>query len=181
VVQAGVAIEADVTDNVRVVWVEFYVDGGLYKVLWHTMQSVHPYTIIWSTWELMPGSAHTVYVKAYDLAGNVSVSPTIHVTIKALASLPVTPKITTVVPVARPGVLPLAPAPVLTASSTPVVPMTVVQNVSTTTVSTTTVSTSGSKIDEQEKIIQQLQQEVLELLKKIIAALEERLRALKKH
>ncbi|MGC8717067.1 MAG: clostripain-related cysteine peptidase [bacterium] len=71
-----VPIQVTATDNVGVSKVVFYVDNI------EVGNSVSaPYIYNWDTYGLQNGSIHTIYVKAYDYAGNVGTSQVVQVTI----------------------------------------------------------------------------------------------------
>ncbi len=74
-VDGTVAVAADAEDNVGVTRVEFYVDG----VLANTDNSA-PWGFSWNTGSLVSGTEHTIYVKAFDAAGNVGTSGILTVT-----------------------------------------------------------------------------------------------------
>ena len=61
-----VNVWADVIDNFEVAYVEFYVDG----VLTITEQN-RPWGCAWDTSAWADGAIHTLYIKAYDTAGNI--------------------------------------------------------------------------------------------------------------
>ncbi len=61
---SNVTIAADVTDNNQITKVETYVDGSLRSV-----DTTSPYSYMWNTSGVSNG-AHTISVKAYDVAGN---------------------------------------------------------------------------------------------------------------
>ena len=61
-----ITVVADVSDNVAVDYVEFYIDG----ILQFTDTS-YPYSYDWDTANYGGGSSHSVYVKGYDTSGNV--------------------------------------------------------------------------------------------------------------
>ncbi len=70
----SIKIAASATDNVGVKRVEFYVDNNLIG-----QDSISPYEQNWSIVPYPNGSAHSIYAKAYDLAGNSSQSGVITV------------------------------------------------------------------------------------------------------
>ena len=59
-----------------VVSVSFYVDGQLLAT-----DSSSPYSVTWNTKKVSP-TAHALYVRAVDAAGNVTQSATITVTVR---------------------------------------------------------------------------------------------------
>ena len=76
-VNGKVTIEAQATDNIGVIKVEFYVDNALLS-----SDSESPYSASWDTSSLTNGSSHTLFAKAYDSAGNIGTSQSITVTVK---------------------------------------------------------------------------------------------------
>ena len=60
-----VPVVADVQDEIGIQRVEFYIDGEL-KVT----DTTSPYSYNWNTTGYGDGRTHTIYVKAFDLAGN---------------------------------------------------------------------------------------------------------------
>ena len=72
----AVVVSASASDNVGVARVEFYRDGG---VLLAT-DTAAPFSISWTSTTVANGS-HTLYVKAYDAAGNMATSSTVSVTV----------------------------------------------------------------------------------------------------
>ncbi len=71
-----VAITATASDNFGVTQVEFYVDGQL-----RCTDATPPYTCDWDVTNHKRLVPHSIYVKAYDLAGNVGTSPAVTVTV----------------------------------------------------------------------------------------------------
>ena len=61
-----VNVWADVNDNFEVSYVEFYVDG----ILTSTDHNA-PWGFAWDTRAWADGAVHTLYIKAYDTAGNI--------------------------------------------------------------------------------------------------------------
>jgi hypothetical protein len=61
-----VNVWVDANDNVRVNKVEFYVDGLPFE----TDHSA-PWGFVWDTRPLADGNEHSLYIKAYDTAGNI--------------------------------------------------------------------------------------------------------------
>jgi hypothetical protein len=61
-----VNIAVDAQDNVGIERVEFYIDGELMQVV-----KIKPYEYLWST-PSGDGRPHTIYIKAFDFAGNSS-------------------------------------------------------------------------------------------------------------
>jgi len=72
-----VAVAVDARDNVAVTKVEFYVDG----VLTNT-DTAAAWGFAWNTAALSKNQQHTLYVKAFDAAGNVGVTPLLVVTVQ---------------------------------------------------------------------------------------------------
>ncbi|WP_375764763.1 Ig-like domain-containing protein [Archangium gephyra] len=72
---SSTVLEATATDNQAVSKVEFFVDGTLLGT-----DTSAPYTMTWSTAYAAEG-AHTLTVKAHDLAGNVRTSTGVAVTV----------------------------------------------------------------------------------------------------
>ncbi len=73
-----VAVAVDARDNIAVTKVEFYVDG----VLTNTDSSGPTWGFAWNTAALSKNQQHTLYVKAFDAAGNVGVTPLLVVTVQ---------------------------------------------------------------------------------------------------
>jgi hypothetical protein len=67
IITAGeiVNITAEAQDNIGIQRVEFYVDGDLLST-----DTTPPYRYSWDTTTYGNGGLHTVFVKAYDFAGN---------------------------------------------------------------------------------------------------------------
>jgi hypothetical protein len=65
-------VTVDVTDNVAVQKVEYYVDGGAAGVPNFTANDA-PWSYNWNTASWATNSNHTLYIKAFDSAGNTSV------------------------------------------------------------------------------------------------------------
>ncbi len=63
------------TDNVGVTQVTIYIDG----IAVYTGAS-SPYSCTWNTKKVAPGS-HTITAKAWDAAGNMTVSGSVHITV----------------------------------------------------------------------------------------------------
>ncbi len=61
-----ITITADVVDNVGVQKVEFYIDGELLSTDPST-----PYQYDWDTTGYGNGQSHSIYIKGYDLSGNI--------------------------------------------------------------------------------------------------------------
>jgi len=75
-VNGVVEIVADVVDDRMMGYVEFYIDGQLL----HTDgQSADGWSFAWDATSYADGLAHTIYLKAYDAAGNSSSTPLINV------------------------------------------------------------------------------------------------------
>ncbi|RMH60275.1 MAG: hypothetical protein D6677_14130 [Calditrichaeota bacterium] len=75
-VSGTVNVSADVTDNVAVSSVEFYIDGEL-----KSTDSAAPYVYAWNTAPYADNQVHTVYIKAFDASGNSATSAVINVTV----------------------------------------------------------------------------------------------------
>lgn len=60
-----VSVVADAQDNMGIQRVEFYIDGEL-----KLTDTSRPYRYLWDTSGYGDGRVHTIYVKAYDFAGN---------------------------------------------------------------------------------------------------------------
>jgi hypothetical protein len=88
VVTGSVSLSATASDNVGVSKVEFYVDNALYTTI-----TASPYNVSWNTSSLTAGTVHTIQAKAYDAAGNTTLSTIAHVTIADIT--PPTVSITT--------------------------------------------------------------------------------------
>jgi thermitase len=73
-VSGNVSVLVNAADNVGVVRVELYVDGGLTAV-----SASAPFTTKWNSRRATTG-AHTIQAKAYDAAGNACLSQTVTVT-----------------------------------------------------------------------------------------------------
>lgn len=76
------AVAATATDNVAVTKVELYVDGSLIG-----NDTTSPYSFVWNTSAIANG-VHTLFVKAYDAAGNVGQSSTISVMVNNVELAP---------------------------------------------------------------------------------------------
>jgi hypothetical protein len=70
----SVVVEVAVSDNVGTDRVELYVDGKLIGVC-----STPPWKFIWHVGDLALNSNHTIEARAYDIAGNVGISPVVSV------------------------------------------------------------------------------------------------------
>jgi hypothetical protein len=70
-----VNVAAAAADSVGVTKFEFYVDGAL-----KATDTTNSYGYAWDTSNLANGS-HTLFVKAYDAAGNIGQSSTVTVTV----------------------------------------------------------------------------------------------------
>jgi len=77
-VSGTVSLSANATDNVGVTSVSFYVDGSLVA-----SDTSSPYSVSWNTSSVANG-AHTLMVKAYDAANNMS-SATMNVNVSNIA------------------------------------------------------------------------------------------------
>ncbi len=62
-----IAISVDAQDDTGVQKVEFYIDGDLHSTVTST-----PYRYEWDTTGYATGQTHSIFVKAYDLAGNTA-------------------------------------------------------------------------------------------------------------
>lgn len=70
-----VTVQADASDNIGVTKVVFYIDGSMVSV-----SADSPYTYKWGTTSASPG-VHTLAVKAYDAAGNSTMSVITNITL----------------------------------------------------------------------------------------------------
>lgn len=70
VLTGNITVVATATDNVGVSNVEFYIDGALAG-----NDVTSPYEFPWDISSLTPGSAHTLFARAYDGAGNSTQTP----------------------------------------------------------------------------------------------------------
>ena len=73
-----IGVSVDLFDNVGVTLAEFYVDGVLER---STNNPAIPWRFNWNTSSIADGNTHTLYIKAYDAAGNVGTSGLLTVTI----------------------------------------------------------------------------------------------------
>lgn len=73
-----IGVSVDLSDNIGVTLAEFYVDGVLER---STNNPAIPWRFNWNTSSKADGNAHTLYVKAYDAAGNVGTSGLLTITI----------------------------------------------------------------------------------------------------
>ncbi len=78
-VSGTVTVSVDLRDNVNVSRSEFYVDGVLTE---SADDPESPWTFDWNTASKADSSLHTLYVKAYDQAGNTGTSALMTVTIQ---------------------------------------------------------------------------------------------------
>lgn len=78
-VSGTISVSATAVDNVGVVKVEFYLDGVLQQT-----DTASPYTWSWNTNSAANGT-HTLFVKAYDAAGNIGSSAIVMVTVSNIA------------------------------------------------------------------------------------------------
>lgn len=76
-VNGVVEIVADVVDDRMMGYVEFYIDGQLLST--DTQSSDGTWSFSWDATSYADGLAHTIYLKAYDAAGNSSSTPIITV------------------------------------------------------------------------------------------------------
>lgn len=76
-VQGTVSVAASASDNTAVARVEFYADGSALI----GSSTAAPYTSSWDTTQLKAGT-HTVFAKAYDVAGNAASSASVSVNVK---------------------------------------------------------------------------------------------------
>jgi hypothetical protein len=65
-----VTVSLDVTDNVGVSRVEFYIDGGINGDPNHVLTNP-PWNYTWNTAPLADGALHTLYIRALDISGNI--------------------------------------------------------------------------------------------------------------
>jgi hypothetical protein len=72
-----VTVRAGASDNVGVVRVELYRDGGVLLAA----LSAPPFETTWNTAGVTPGG-HTLHAMAFDAAGNAATSPTVTVTVQ---------------------------------------------------------------------------------------------------
>jgi O-glycosyl hydrolase len=75
-----VTINANATDNVTVMGVQFKIDGNNFGA----EDTVAPYSVSWTTTSAMNGP-HTITAQARDAAGNTSTSSTVNVTVNTVA------------------------------------------------------------------------------------------------
>jgi hypothetical protein len=75
-VSGQVTINASATDDVGVTSISFYVDGSLVAT-----DSTSPFSTNWNT-NRVSKTTHTLFVRAFDAAGNMTQSATITVTVK---------------------------------------------------------------------------------------------------
>ena len=80
-ISGTVTIALDVTDNVGIEKVEFYIDGGVNGNPNSSLTNP-PWNYDWNTTGLPSTSAHSLYIKAYDAAGNVGISGPVGYTIQ---------------------------------------------------------------------------------------------------
>lgn len=74
--KGNLKISAAATDNIAVTKIELYIDNVKTDTL-----TVTPYQFSWNVAKVTKGS-HTIYVKAYDLAGNVGTSSVVTITVR---------------------------------------------------------------------------------------------------
>lgn len=74
-VSGAVTVTSEATDNVGVSKVLLFADSQYVG-----MTTAAPYRVTWDTTHLTPG-AYTLVANAYDAAGNVGISPAVHVTV----------------------------------------------------------------------------------------------------
>ena len=86
-----VVLAANVSDNVGVTRVEFYLDGSIKGSV-----SSAPYVFNWDTAPLAAGN-HTWAAKAFDAAGNIGQSGNVVVTLPTVPTVPVTVSMSTVI------------------------------------------------------------------------------------
>jgi chitinase len=65
-----IVVATNITDNVGVTRVEFYVDGGIGGAP-NQVVNTAPWNFTWNTAAWADGQLHTLFIKAYDAAGNV--------------------------------------------------------------------------------------------------------------
>lgn len=75
VISGVVNVSVDATDNVGVTMMEFYVNGEL-----EDTDNTAPWGFSWNT-STLPAGTHSLYVKGYDVAGNVGTIPSTTFTI----------------------------------------------------------------------------------------------------
>ena len=77
VVSGTITVSGDAQDNEAVTKVEFYIDGQL-----KATDTSRPYNYSWNTAAYADGQLHSVYLKAYDAAGNIGSSAVVTVTVQ---------------------------------------------------------------------------------------------------
>jgi hypothetical protein len=83
-----VSVTVEASDNKGIAFVEFYVDGELLST-----DNAAPYRFDWDTDPYADGGTHSIYAKAYDLAGNSTTTAITTVTVSNKNSSDVTPPI----------------------------------------------------------------------------------------
>lgn len=73
-VGGNVTIEVSADDNDGIDRVAVYIDDDLESTL-----VIMPYTYVWDTFQYADSTSHTIYARAFDRAGNQSVSQTVTV------------------------------------------------------------------------------------------------------
>ncbi len=79
IVTGVIAVSVDLADNVGVARAEFYVDGALEN---EADNPATPWQFNWDTSAKADSAAHTLYVKAYDEAGNIGTTELMTVTVQ---------------------------------------------------------------------------------------------------
>ncbi len=74
-VSGSISINVSASDNVGVAKVELYLNGALYAT-----DTTEPFSFVWDTTKVNNG-VHTLQAKAYDTAGNSSLSPIVNVNV----------------------------------------------------------------------------------------------------
>lgn len=78
-VTGTVQVSVDLFDNIKVVRAEFYVDGLLQNA---TVNPPSPWIFYWDTSQHTSSALHSLYIRAYDGAGNVGTSGLMTVTVE---------------------------------------------------------------------------------------------------
>jgi hypothetical protein len=76
IVAGAVTVTAEAADNIGVTRVELSIDDQ-----WMETDTTAPFTFEWNT-PFVPNGVHTLSTRAYDLSGNVGVSPSVSVTVE---------------------------------------------------------------------------------------------------
>ncbi|MEJ2542666.1 MAG: Ig-like domain-containing protein [Calditrichaceae bacterium] len=77
-ISGTIPVSVDLFDNIRVTRVEFYVDGQLVN---STNNPSIPWTFNWDSTPQAGGELHSIYIKAYDSAGNIGTSALLTLTV----------------------------------------------------------------------------------------------------